>query len=318
MADGSALLVVGQVFVDLALYGPHVESKMRLGGVVHAARGLWASGVAYALAAICPNYLVDEAKAYVLAHGCTEFIWLGEVDGAPNVIVIGDVREVSWQGYEDLLRDKRHVSLHEHLPELAKYANVLVFPGRFNLDALRPMFSVEATFDFDVAYDVDGLSALASYTGHLRTIIISTSSPLFAGEAAQHIDGFLSTVKHLGAKWLLLKENRGGSRLFELDSSEVEYIPAQLGKTVNSVGVGDAYSAVLSGLSTSDGVVTAAWRGAQVASRYAQTPSTRYTARFAAGSCYAANPVGNLSALARTPQAFDLLGRSRLFLCRQA
>src|SRR5439155_27258912 len=218
--------------------------KMRLGGAVHGARGLWASGVAYALPAICPKYLVDEAKAYVLAHGCNEFIWLGEVTGAPNVIVIGDAREVSWQGYDDLLRDKRHVSFHESVPELGNYPNVLVFPGRFSLDALRPMFSAEATFDFDVAYDVDVLSALASYRGHLRTIIISTSSPLFARVAAKDIDGFLSEVKQLGAKWLLLKENRGGSRLFNLDSGEVEHIPAQLGKTVNSVGVGDTYSAV--------------------------------------------------------------------------
>lgn len=271
MADTSALLVVGEVFVDLTLSGPNLESKMRLGGAVHAARGLWASGAAYALAAICPKYLVDEAKAYVLAHGCTEFIWLGEVDGAPNVIVIGDAREVSWQGYEDLLRDKKHVSLHEGRPELANYAKVLVFPGRFTLSALRPMCSAEAIFDFDIAYDVDGLSALASYSGRLRTIIISTSSPLFAREAAQDIDGFKSEVKRLGAKWLLLKENRGGSRLFDLDNSEVEYIPAQLGKTVNSVGVGDVYSAVLSGLSSRDGVVEAAWRGAQVATRYAQT-----------------------------------------------
>jgi nucleoside 2-deoxyribosyltransferase len=271
VAGDSALLVVGEVFVDLTLSGLHAESKMRLGGAVHAARGLWASGVPYALAAICPKYLVDETKTYVLAHGCTKFIWLGEVAGAPNVVVIGDAREIAWQGYEDLLRDKRHVSLHAGLPELKNYANVLLFPGHFALETVRPMLSDEATFDFDIAYDVDSLSALVPYKGNLRTIIISTSSPLFTREAAQDIHGFLRKVKQLGATWLLLKENRGGSRLFNLDNSEVEYIPAQLGKTINSVGVGDAYSAVLSGLTTRGSVIEAAWRGAQVATRYAQT-----------------------------------------------
>ena len=271
MGGGSALLVVGEVFVDLALSGPHTQSKMRLGGIVHAARGLWASGVDYALAAICPKYLLDETRAYVLAHGCREFIWLGEVNNAPNVVVIGDAREVSWQGYEDLLRDKRHVTLRADVPELANHASILVFPGQFDLDALRPLFSDDATVDFDIAYDVDDLSALASYGGCLRTIIISTSSPLFARAASQDISAFLAQVKQIGAKWLLLKENRGGSRLFDIASGAVEHIPAQLGKTVNSVGVGDAYSAILSSLSTGHGVVEAAWRGAQVATRYSQT-----------------------------------------------
>lgn len=271
MADSLGLLVVGEAYVDLTLSSTHTESKMRLGGVVHAARGLWASGVAYALAGICPKYLVDEVKHYVLAHGCTEFIWLGEVIGAPNVVVIGDVREVASQGYEDLLRDKRDVLLNEHLDGLKSYTHILVFPGRFALEALRSALSTRATFDFDVAYDLDCLSSLASYRGQLRIIIISTSSPLFAREAAKDIGGFLSQLKQLQARWLLLKENRGGSRLFNLDRDTVECIPAQLGETVNSVGVGDVYSSVLSGLSDTHGVVEAAWRGAQVATRYAQT-----------------------------------------------
>ena len=271
MADSPGLLVVGEAYVDLTLSSARTESKMRLGGVVHAARGLWASGVAYALAGICPKYLVDEVKDYVLAHGCTEFIWLGEVVGAPNVVVIGDVREVAYQGYEDLLRDRRVVVLNEHLDGLKSYTHILVFPGRFALEALRSAFSADAAFDFDVAYDLDHLSSLDSYRGHLRTIIVSTSSPLFAREAAEHMGGFLSQLKQLQAQWLLLKENRGGSRLFDLDSDAVECIPAQLGETVNSVGVGDVYSAVLSGLSGTHGVVEAAWRGAQVATRYAQT-----------------------------------------------
>ncbi|MBI5268488.1 MAG: nucleoside 2-deoxyribosyltransferase [Burkholderiales bacterium] len=271
MADSSALLVVGEVFVDLVIPGPHIESKMRLGGIMHAARGLWARGVDYALAAICPRYLLEDARAYAAAHGCKEFVWLGEVNGAPNVVVIGDAREVSWQGYEDLLRDRRHVTLRDEVAELAGYTNVLVFPGRFELTDLRSMLSPNATFDFDIAYDVTALSALSAYRGCLRTIIISTSSPLFAREAAQDIAPFLAQVREIGAEWLLLKENRGGSRLFHVADGAVDRIPAQLGTTVNSVGVGDAYSAVLSGLSATHDVVEAAWRGAQVATRYAQT-----------------------------------------------
>jgi len=272
MTDKAAVLVVGDVYVDLAMSSPDTESKMRLGGVVHAARGLWASGIPYAVAAVCPSYLVDDARMYVLAHGCTEFIWLGEVSGAPNVIVIGDTREIAWQGYEDLLRDKRQARLHDQASALTQYTNVLVFPGSYRLDALHSMFAgVPATFDLDVAYDVADWVALAPFKGQLRTVIISTSSPLFMREAAQDISPLLHAVTQLGARWLLLKENRGGSRLFKLGGGTVELLPAQLGKTVNSVGVGDAFSAVLSGLSAQGDVVEAAWRGAQVATRYAQT-----------------------------------------------
>lgn len=86
-------------------------------------------------------------------------------------------------------------------------------------------------------------------------------------EVSRLVAGFQQTR----AKWLLLKENRGGSRLFSLDSEQVEHIPAQLGETVNSVGVGDVYSAVLSGTTPLYGVIEAAWRGSQAATRYAQT-----------------------------------------------
>lgn len=271
MADTSALLVVGEVFVDVALSGQGA-SKMRLGGIVHAARGLWASGVDYALAAVCPRYLLEELRDYVLAHGCTELVWLGEVLGAPNVVVIGDAREVASQGYEDLLRDKRQAVLHECTAALAKYANILVFPGSYSLAAMRAAFGATVpTFDIDAAYDVNEWGELSEFRGQLRTIIISTSSPLFLREAALDVECLLREVRQLGASWLLLKENRGGSRLFEIATGAVESVPAQLGSTTNSVGVGDAYSAVLSGLSKAVGLVEAAWRGAQVATRYAQT-----------------------------------------------
>lgn len=127
------------------------------------------------------------------------------------------------------------------------------------------------TFDIDAAYDVNEWGELSEFRGQLRTIIISTSSPLFLREAALDVECLLREVRQLGASWLLLKENRGGSRLFEIATGAVESVPAQLGSTTNSVGVGDAYSAVLSGLSKAVGLVEAAWRGAQVATRYAQT-----------------------------------------------
>ena len=244
---------------------------MRLGGVVHAARALWACGASYAIAAICPKYLVRDVEEYVLRHGCLDFIWLADVDGAPNVVVIADARETSFQGYEDLLRDSRRVVISEPQAALESYATVLIFPGHFDLGTVATLLDENAIIDLDVAYNVSDLSALEPYRGRLRTIMISTSSTLFAREGADDLVNLLTQSKQLGASWFLLKENRGGSRLFDLATDTVARIPAQLGNTVNSVGVGDAYASVMASRCAEHGALEAAWRGAQVATRYAQT-----------------------------------------------
>ncbi|MDO3515271.1 hypothetical protein LG939_25095 (plasmid) [Ralstonia pseudosolanacearum] len=180
MANADAVLIVGEIVVDYTLPQRGAECKLRLGGIVHAARGLWAAGVKYAVAAFCPRYLAEEANRFLAAHGCQEFIWVGDVVGAPNVIVIGDPTEVSHQGYEDLLRDYKQVMLREPVPDLLGYRKVVVFPGKFDISALLDSFSPEAKFAFDVAYGVDSLASLERFRERIQAIILSTSSPLFA------------------------------------------------------------------------------------------------------------------------------------------
>jgi nucleoside 2-deoxyribosyltransferase len=270
MTHTDAVLVVGEIVVDYTLAQHGAMCKLRLGGIGHAARGLWAAELEYSVAALCPRYLVDEAKRYLTECGCKEFIWLGDVVGAPNVILIGDVTEVSHQGYEDLMRDTKVVKFHEPLPRLDGYQKVLVFPGKFDINALASAFSEDARFSFDIAYDLESLSALEAFKGRVLAVIISTSSSLFMKLGKDDIDGLLDAVKIVSPAVLLLKENRGGSRLFDLHDGVVEEIPATLGHTVNSVGVGDVYSAVMVGLSHK-GWAEAAWRGCQAATVYSQS-----------------------------------------------
>ncbi len=264
------VLVVGELVVDYTLGRQGAMCKLRLGGVAHAARGLWAAGVEYAVAVFCPQYLVDEATQYLAELGCHEFIWLGDVVGAPNVIVIGDVTEVAHQGYEDLMRETKSLNLRDPLPSLDAYQKVIVFPGKFNINALAQSFSKDAWFSFDVAYDVEDLSSLEAFRGRLQAVIISTSSSLFMKLGHEDVNGLLAAVRTLSPEVLLLKENRGGSRLFELSRDEVLEIPATLGRTVNSVGVGDVYSSVMVAHSQM-GWVEAAWRGCQAATIYSQS-----------------------------------------------
>ncbi|MGO4382502.1 nucleoside 2-deoxyribosyltransferase [Pseudoduganella sp. RAF53_2] len=270
MEKSAPVLILGEVVVDFTLPQNGALCKLRLGGVVHAARGLWAAGLEYSVAAFCPQYLVDDTRDYLLAHGCKEFHWLGNVVGAPNVVVIGDATEVSHQGYEDLLRERKQITLNEQLPSLASYGKVVVFPGKFDVTALLTLFSPDAKFTFDVAYDIDDLSSLRAFRERLDAVIISTSSELFIRAGNDNVENLIDEVKTLSPVVFLLKENRGGSRLFDMQSGSVEEIPATLGKTVNSVGVGDVYTAVMVGLSEK-GWHEAAWRGCQAATAYSQT-----------------------------------------------
>lgn len=271
MSNPTKLLVVGEIVVDFTLPTAKSECKLRLGGIAHAARGLWASNLGYSVAAFCPKYLVEQAEQYFKAHGCSEFIWIGEVTGSPNVIAIGDLTEVSDQKYEDLLRDsKKTFFLEDNLKQLRSYLNVLVFPGIYDLKQLRKHFHGEAKFSFDVAYDIDSFSELAPYSNNIHAIIISTSSSLFHQHGSESLDPLLNSIRDLGAEVFLLKENRGGSRVFFLDDNKVEEIYASLDRTINSVGVGDVYSSVF--IATFSGNWSeAAWRGARAATHYSQT-----------------------------------------------
>jgi nucleoside 2-deoxyribosyltransferase len=270
MQKAPVLLLVGEVYIDFTVSQGDAGAKLRLGGIAHAGRGLWACGLDYAVGAVCPKYLVDQAKQYLSAHGCVDFVWLGETLGAPNVIAIADATEVSDQGYEDLLRDEREAILFDRTDAVKAYAEALIFPGSFDLSALRKQFPARMQFSFDIAYDIAEFARLDAYVGNIRAIIISTSSKLFQELGSQDIQPLLESVSKLDASCLLVKENRGGSRLFDIADGHIEQIPAALGSTVNSVGVGDAYSAVFVALGEAS-PIEAAWRGARVATYYAQT-----------------------------------------------
>jgi nucleoside 2-deoxyribosyltransferase/sugar/nucleoside kinase (ribokinase family) len=265
-----SLLVIGEIFVDFTIGTDLLSTKMRLGGIVHAARGLWACGIPYGVAAICPDYLAPEAKEYLRRHGCVEFIRIANVIGSPNVIVIRDIMEVGAQGYESLLRDAKTTHFVEYGDLLRHYKNVVIFPGKFDLLRILKDLSPNAALTVDIAYDLDTIEDLQPFSKQITNLVISTSSPLFLSVAANGISEFLSACQQMAFEYLLLKENRGGSRLFSLKENSIYEIPAILSKTVNSVGVGDVYTAIFAALSAIDPQI-AVWRGMQVATQYAQT-----------------------------------------------
>ena len=264
------LLVVGEIIVDFTLTSAAGENKLRLGGIAHAARGLWALGIPFAAGAVCPGYLRRSAQDYLEACGCIEFIELGEVHGAPNVIVIRDPIEVGDQGYETLLRDEKTVSLNDVRKPFSKYRDALVFPGTFDLAEACQMLSGEARLHIDVAYDIEGIEILTALTRTIETIMISTSSDLFRNIGSSGIEELSENLAPINPSSIVLKENRGGARIQLVSDGKVEKIPAILGSTVNSVGVGDVFSAAFVAL-RQEGPSAAAWKAARTSSAYAQT-----------------------------------------------
>ena len=85
------VLLIGDVCVDFTVNKSGDEPKMRLGGLVHASRALWACGIPYSVAVACPSYLASRAEEYLQEHGCNSFFLLSEITGAPNVFIINDV-----------------------------------------------------------------------------------------------------------------------------------------------------------------------------------------------------------------------------------
>ena len=268
------MLILGEILVDYTLATKSTPCKLRLGGLVHAARGLWANDIEYSAAVICPTYLQQEISEYLYKHGCSEVIFIGKVEGSPNIISFSDPREIGHQGYEELLRDKKQVHLYQNIKEkLTTFKEVVVFPGKFELGKIKSFFAKDTMFSIDIAYDLESIDCLGLFKGQLRALFLSTSSELFLRSGKESLSPLIKEITALSAEAFIFKENRGGSRLFDFTIDREICIPAFLAKTENSVGVGDVYSAVtvfkktLQKISWED----AAWFGVLSATEYSKT-----------------------------------------------
>jgi len=266
-------LLIGDALVDVTLSGGSSPAKMRLGGIIHAARGLWALKAAYEIAFIAPSNLIDQVMHYALAHGASRADVLGIVTGAPNVVVIGEPKEVGFQEYELLLRDEYKctfelATLSSKFKE--QFTDILIFPGQYDLEVvLRACSKTKARIHIDIANGLRSLHELDAFSRPFETIITSTSSPLFLGSFRDSPERMAKELVGKKCQRFVFKENRGGARLF--DSKSVVEVGAQLRPITHSVGVGDCFDvAYVYMVSTSD-VVAALCYASFVAADYAGT-----------------------------------------------
>ena len=272
MTSGSIPLLVGEIGVDVTITPRGKQQKLRLGGIAHAARGFWAAGTPFAVAAILPHYLEASARRYLSKLGCVECHIVGHVLGAPNVTLIFDPTEVDDQEYDTLLRDERELAGNDTLAgdALHLYQEVLVFPGGYDLAAVCSRLAPTARLHVDIAYDVSDTSVLLQLGRQITSIFISTSSELFKTIGSAGIDQLATNAAELKPDLVVLKENRGGSRLRVFATGQTYELPAQLSHTVNSVGVGDVFAATFLAHAGA-GPLEAGWRATYASAAYAQT-----------------------------------------------
>lgn len=263
--------LVGQVIVDVL----HFESGLipRLGGIFHAAKTLSALGCDFDVAYIAPKYLDLEVAAYAEKLSAVKVLKLGEVEGCPNVLFVGEPKEAGYQQYEFLLDRQQRCRLNLSVFEKHVVENpptdVIVFPGGF---ALREILSIlknnNARVHVDANFEPKRLNALEVLGRPLETLIVSTSSDTFS----KTFEGDCIRLCGAGlrvAKSFLLKENRGGSRYFRRQLRRPVLVPSFPRKIIHSVGVGDSFNSTFVCLSRSMSTRVSLFYSSLIAAEYA-------------------------------------------------
>lgn len=262
------ICLVGDILTDVTLATVNTPLKMRLGGIVHAARALWAMDVEYAAAYFAPAYMDSHIDMFLKEHDCKAIIKLGDVTNCPYTMLIQEAKEVGNQGYEFLYHDDIDITYDiKAIKELSDFDELMFISGNYDMNKVLRSIDVENKIHCDVTNNVNDVTELPK--GRLlETLFISTSSNIFKNQYTD-FDSFCNLLK-VYAKRIVLKENRGGSRVYDAPMGETYQIPAQTSPITHSVGVGDVYDVVSISASCDsyqDQLVLASW----VAMEYALT-----------------------------------------------
>jgi nucleoside 2-deoxyribosyltransferase len=229
-------------------------------------------GYRYHLTYLAPSYLDADIKGYATHIGAASAQSVGTVYGCPNVLYIGDPQESGDQKYEMVLED--HFRCDFRLPLLRKICadctDILILPGGFDLRlVLRALRTSRSRVHIDSNVEPAAPKTFEALRRPVSTIMMSTSSTPFL----RRFRGSPTRLRkqlHRYAEHILLKENRGGSRLFLLaGSGEVIAVPSHPRRIRHSIGVGDCFDAVFVALRTKYTVRAALAYASLIAAEYA-------------------------------------------------
>lgn len=236
------ICLVGDIITDVTLATPKSKLKMRLGGIVHAARALWAMNVDYAVAYFAPDYMDSHIEMFLGEHNCKSIIKLGTVINSPYTMLINEVKEIGNQGYDFLYHeDIKIVYDNQAIKHLNVFDELMLISGNYSMNKVLGEVDNDRKIYCDVANNVSNSSELLLPI-KFDILFVSTSSDLFKN---QYVDygSFCNLLKSYANK-VVLKENRGGSRVYDSVLAENYNIPSQTSSIQHSVGVGDVYDVV--------------------------------------------------------------------------
>jgi nucleoside 2-deoxyribosyltransferase/sugar/nucleoside kinase (ribokinase family) len=274
------MLVIGDVYTEVHESADDGGYSLRLGGIIHAARALFALRRPYGLACIAPTYIRDAIRHAATRLECSDITFVASVEGAPNLIIVRDPTEAGDQGYELVLRHERRTRIDrrsfQRLLDSTSHREILVFPAP---QILEPIISHLAQTSLlvhvDIHYDVDDPDLLRALGRPFETVLVSTSADIFHHRWDGSVHAMCSELIPECAKRVILKENRGGARLF-LDSEGTRFTsaPAHPRRTIHSVGVGDCFDAVFLERSQVVDVDQALAYASYISAEYASTLGT--------------------------------------------
>ena len=236
------ICLVGDIITDVTLATTESPLKMRLGGLVHAARALWAMDVEYAVAYFAPAYMESHIEMFLKEHDCKAIIKLGNVTNCPYTMLIQEAKEVGNQGYEFLYHDDIAIEYDiNSIKELNDFDDLMFISGNYNMNNVLSYINSGCKLHCDVANNVNEVNELPK-NRMFETLFISTTSNIFKNQYSD-FTSFCNLLMPY-AKRIVLKENRGGSRVYDASLGETYHIPSQTSPITHSVGVGDVYDVV--------------------------------------------------------------------------
>ena len=235
------ICLVGDILVDVTLKNKNEDLKMRLGGISHSARALWAISSSFSLGYISPKYLDTRISDFFEHYDSPKLIKIAETLNAPNLILIEEAREIGNQGYELILReDNNYKYMDFDFPECDC---ILITSGQYDISKI-----LKKTGTTPVSLELANLSIedFTTLNFKFKNIYISTSSKIFQ-EYIENNNFNFESFAMLFEKFcdtLVFKENRGGTRLYKFSNKKVHQVSSQTKPIQHSVGVGDVFNAI--------------------------------------------------------------------------
>lgn len=229
------IVVIGDVFIDTHT---DISNKKvnRIGGIFHSVRALSGFGIKSDIVFCATDYMNEHINKYKSKLNIENSYHCFNRTGSPGIFIIDHSNELHDNKYDYILPEEEKVqTINSELNNIDfnGISDALVFPGTFDLDVILTLLNDNGVnIHIDMQYE--DFQKIEKY--YISTLYISINS----SDTKKQVESYLD--KHSNWDTVVLKENRGGSKVVTTSGESYE-IPSFLLGSIHSVGVGDVYNA---------------------------------------------------------------------------